>query len=456
MNRSTWQTYSKKYGSMLAFLALELLLFTSLNLANYGMLFRYLAIVLALALLPLVFIRYKKEDWLNLALMFLLPLFMYAAFMAFSPLYFILQTVIDNIVMILALESFLFIGIALAQTNEFQIEKGLAAIFGGLGLLLTVSLVYTMWRYTPFYVLRYAGQVLYFDGERYLISEEAKWLFGFGFKEVKLSYFLQYAVMLSPLSLGLLFVDFKKVSKFDYVWMAAGLVGLLAIVLLPSFSSLLYLVPAAIIALLVKLYPRTTKAMKILTYGLWGALGIFTLASVFLVLFAFEVPFAVNLVTNSAVFAKVYGNPFVRAYAEVLQAAISHPFGGLHSIFVNSNFIETTHSSVFDTLYQGGIMATIGYLAVIVISGITLTRYVRFSKDRMHIKMLLVLFVATFFLYTAFDHEYAPFVREGERIYKKPFFSDLTLLLNVFLIGYAYARGQNQVPEQEKTEVAKG
>jgi len=445
MDRTRLNTYDKKYGAMLAFLALELLLFTSLNLANYGMLFRYLAIVLALALLPLVFLHYKKEDWLNLALLFVLPLFMYGAFMAFSPLYLLLHNVVDDIVMVLALESFMLVGVALAKSPDFKIEKGLAAIVGGMGLLLFISFVYTMWRYTPFYVLRFEGQVLYFDGERYLISEEAKWLFGFSFKEVKLSYFLQTATMLTPLLAGLLFVPWKKISKLDYAWIAAGVVGLLAIVSLPAFDSLVYVVPALAVAVLLRFYPRGGIYKKVMRYGLFAILGLFALAAVFLVLFAFEVPFAMNLVENTRIFGLFYGNPLVRGYAEVIQAAFAHPFGGLHSIFVNNGFLESTGSAVFDTLYQGGFFAAIGYVAMIVIGGFVLTDYYRKADDAPHVKTLIIVLALTFVFYTAFHFEYAPFVRETDRIYKTPFFSDLNLLIVIFLLGYAYSRTKKEI-----------
>jgi hypothetical protein len=454
MNKAKIEHYQKQYGGLLAFLVIELLLFTSLNLANYGILFRYLSIVLAAALIPITMLKYRQEDWLNVALAFILPLFAYGAFMAFSPLYSILQSIVDNIAMVLSLIAFLLIGISMAHNEEFQIQKGLSAIVGGLAVLLVIGLVYTMWRYTFFYVLRYQGMNLYFDGEAYLVSNEAKWLFGFEFHEVKLAYFSNYGIFLAPLLLGLLFVRFKHLKKLDLVWIVSGAIGLISLLLLPDFGALKFVIPAVLIAVAVRFLPPNPITKKIVFYGLIAGGVLFSLAAIFLLLYAFEVPFAVNLVTNNAIFNRVFGNSVVQGYAEVIQAAIDHPFGGLHSVIVNASFIETTRSAFFDTLYQGGILATFGYLAFMVFSGVHLVRYYRRSHDPRHIKMMLILFVATHVFTTLFRYEYAPFVRENQRLYKIPFFSDLVTLLDVFLVGYAYRQDHVSKPNKNEAAVA--
>lgn len=446
-------TYKKKYASLLAFLAIELLLFTSLNLANYGMLFRYLSILLALGLIPITLISYKKEDWLNVGLLFGLPLFAYGAFMAFSPLYYLLQSVVDNIVMILSMMSFLLIGLALAQTEDFRIEKGLAAIFAGLGILLLISLVYTIWRYTFFYVVRYAGQTLYFDGEAYAISNEAKFLFGFDFKEVTTSYFASYATVLAPLTLGLLFIPIKQIKKIDFIWLGAGAIGLLAIILLPYVSALKYLVPSLAVALFVRFYPKGNKWRSAFNYAIYTFMAIFIVAAILLLLYAFEVPFMNDLVANNPIFRRVFGNSLVTGYAKVIAASFAHPFGGLHPIIVGNSFVESTRSAFFDTLYQGGFFPALGLLALVGFGGYSLYIYYNKSTDAKHHKMLVMVFLLTFIINAFFNFDYAPFIREGQRIYKTPFFSDLTSLIAIFLIGYAYQSGL--AGEKKKSEASR-
>jgi hypothetical protein len=55
-------------------------------------------------------------------------------------------------------------------------------------------------------------------------------------------------------------------------------------------------------------------------------------------------------------------------------------------------------------------------------------------------------------------YDYAPFVRETQRVYKLPFFSDLTMLLLVFFVGYAYQKSkpmmikENAVTHQTASE----
>lgn len=453
MKKGQLEHYQKKYGSLLVFLVMELLLFTSLNLANYGMLFRYLAILLALALIPITILRYKQEDWLNVSLMFILPLFAFGVFMAFSPLYFVLQTVVDNIAMVFSLISFLLIGISMALNDEFKLDRALAVIVSGLAIILTISLVYTMWRYTFFYVTRFAGMNLYFDGEAYLISNEAKWLFGFEFKEVVVSFFSRHGILLTSLLTGLLFVPFKQLKKWDLPWIIAGGLGLLSLILLPVFSVFKYAIPAILMALALRFLPNTsqTKSITKNTFIAFGAL--FALAAIFLLLFAFEVPFAVDLVANNAILSRVYGNNLVVGYAEVIQAALQHPFGGFHSIIVNNSFIESTKSAVFDTLYQGGIFAFLGYLAFLGFSVFHFISYYRFSQDTKHHKIIIMSFTLTYIFTTMFQYEYAPFVREDVRIYKTPYFSELILLLVIFFVGYAYEKGRQGKIKNRTTDV---
>ena len=453
MDKTKLLTYNKKYSSLLAFLAIELLLFTSLNLANYGMLFRYLAILLALALVPITLLAYKKEDWLNVGLLFGLPLLAYGTFMAFSPLYFLLQNTLDNIVMILSLLAFLLIGLSLAHTDDFNIEKGLAAIFAGLAILLAVSLLYTIWRYTFFYVVRFQGQTLYFDGEAYAISNEAKFLFGFDFKEVKTSYLASYATILAPLSLGLLFIPFKQIKKFDYIWIFAGVVGLLTIILLPYVAAIKYLLPALALALFLRFYPKHRKWREIASYGLYAFLGIFLVAIILLLLYAFEVSFMTNLVASNPIFSRLFGNHLVTSYAKVIQASLTHPFGGLHPIIVGNTFIESTRSALFDTLYQGGFFPTLGLLALMIFGGYSMVIYYLKSSDVKHHKVLIILFCTTYLINSLFNIDYAPFVREGQRIYKTPFFSDLITLLVVFLIGYAYQSANKQAKKKSEAQL---
>ncbi|HOJ45264.1 MAG TPA: hypothetical protein PK340_04470 [Bacilli bacterium] len=441
MDKIKLVTYKKKYASLLSFLAIELLLFTSLNLANYGMLFRYLSILLAVGLIPITLMSYKKEDWLNVGLLFGLPLFAYGAFMAFSPLYYLLQNVVDNIVMILSIMAFLLIGLTLAQTEDFQIEKGLAAIFAGLTILLAISLVYTLWRYTFFYVIRYAGQTLYFDGEAYAISNEAKFLFGFDFKEVTTSYFASYATILAPLSLGLFFIPLKQIKKFDFIWIGAGAIGLLSIAFLPYVSAIKYLVPALVLTLFLRFYPKGAKWRAAATYAIYAFIAIFIVAAILLLLYAFEVPFMSDLVASNPIFRRVFGNSIVTGYAKVIAASFAHPFGGLHPIIVGNSFIESTRSAFFDTLYQGGFFPVLGLLALVGFGGYSLVIYYNKSTDAKHHKMLIIVFLLTFIVNAFFNYDYAPFVREGQRIYKTPFFSDLTSLMALFLIGYAYQSG---------------
>ena len=65
MTNETLKIFVKKYGSLISFLAIEILLFVSMNLANYGIIYRYLGFFLALGLLPFPLLANKQADWLD-------------------------------------------------------------------------------------------------------------------------------------------------------------------------------------------------------------------------------------------------------------------------------------------------------------------------------------------------------------------------------------------------------
>lgn len=438
MSKVKMEDFVRKYGSLFAFLAIEVLLFTSLNLANYGVIYRYLAFFLSLALLPFPLLANKQNDWLDF-IGLACPLFIFGLFMVLSTLYSVyLESFVGNLAILLGLLSFLFMGYALSKNKDFQIEKALMAIFGGLAVLLGISLCITMYRYAPFYVVTYAGKVIYYDGEVYNLSEEAKWLYAFTIKEVNLDHFGLYSVVVSSVFGGLLFSKPKQKNKMDLFWLAIGGVGLMSIVLLPNVAALPYLIAPLAIMLIIRFYPRGPKALKYGSYVIYGLFGVLALCIVLFAINAFGNASIQSFFSNNILLNKLVNNSHVLPWTYVFSHCFEYPFGGLYDIYISGTIVESTKSFLFDTLYQGGLFSFIGLIIFITVAFFSLIRYFRKSQDKPIIKGLIISFIISFFIYAMFDYQYVQMVHELDLKYKSPFASDLLLLLVVFLIGYTF------------------
>ena len=438
MDRAAMLNYVKKYGSLIAFLAIEVLLFVALNLANYGIIYRYLGFFLALALLPFPLLVNKQNDWLDF-IGLVAPLFVFGLFMVLSPLYRLLEDALGNIAIVLGLISFVTMGYSLSKNPDFKIEKALLALFIGLAVLLGISFLITMYRYAPFYVLNYADKVIYYDGEVYYLAEEAKWLYAFSIKEVNLDHFGLYSVVAASALGGLLFVPRKTKTQEYLPWLLVGVLGVLTIALLPNLNVIKYLlVPLALVAI-IRFYPRKPLALKILKIVLYVLGGIAFVAVILFVMKAFGGGAIQTFFANNAILNKIYNNSRVYSFTYVLGQSIEYPFGGLYDIYNSSvSIVETTNSFVFDALYQGGFFAFFGILGFLLVSILSLVRYYKESKDSPVVKGLIISFVTAYFFYSAFNYQYVQMVHEHDLVYKSPFASDLLLLLAVFLIGYTF------------------
>jgi|GEM_PF-1025252 len=439
MSKIDFGSYVKKYGSLVTFLVIEILLFTSLNLANYGIIYRYIGFFLAIALIPFPILANKQGDWLDFFGLFL-PLFVFAVFMVMSPLYSLyLEDLLGNISILLGIVSFLFMGYALSKNKDFPIEKALMAIFGGLAALLGVSFLITMYRYAPFYVINYIGKVIYYDGEVYYIAEEAKWLYAFSIKEVNLAHFGLYSVVVSSVIGGLLFVKPKQKRKLDLFWLAVAVLGLLTLALLPNISAAKWLLPPLAIMLIIRFYPRGKKAMQILNYVLLALAGVAAAGILFFALRSFGGTGIQNFISANPLLDKLLNNGRVYPFASVFGNMFSYPFGGLYDIYGSpTTIVESTSSFLFDTLYQGGIFAFAGLVIFLVVAAFSLVRYFKKSSDSPLVKGLIISFLLSFFIYSMFNYQYVQMIHELDLRYKSPFASDLLLLISVFLIGYTF------------------
>lgn len=433
-----------EYNEALFYLLIsELLLFAAFNLMDAGVIFQNLAILLMIATFPLMLRNLNPKSRNNL-LSLGIPLLVFLTILGVFNMTYASGwgSAIQNILLILGLAAFFVLGFNFASFPTFHISQVAKFILLGLGLITLISFIYTMYRYAPFYVTRFAGDSLYFDGERYYVSLEAKWLFGINFKEVKVGYFSQYALVLTSGLIGLGFYPFKKAKIKEVLFFGLPIIGLIALIFLPNLKALFFLFPALILILLFEFYPRNKKAIKILGIGLFTLLGIFSISAFILSMYGLKAGFVVNLIENNVILRKLYGNSIVSGYAEILGGLLLHPWGG-NKILIHDLSSITTGSFFFDSLNQGGILAGLALLIFLIFLGKNIYEYLQKSEDEKFLKYMLVGLVVTYFTYTIFKYELFPFVRELERNIVIPFLYDFFLMPVLFLSGYFGFRRPN-------------
>jgi hypothetical protein len=242
----------------------------------------YLLIALALGVFFFIkdyrsFSDYQRTD---LGLM-VTSLSIFTLFLSISPLYLESGSWLRNGLLALGFSATYFLGFIAVKKYQITYEVIIKTLLLGLSLFVLINIFYTLFRYLPFYRLVFAGQVIYVNGEVYVVSEEVKWLVGLAFKEVTVDYMAFYLTLL--LTPWLSQIHSLKTFKFKdwrlhVWWLLPTMVGLMGVIFLPILSPLLIsLVLAGLIYLspkLPKFYQLYQRWLKPTFYGLLGFIAL--------------------------------------------------------------------------------------------------------------------------------------------------------------------------------------
>lgn len=430
-------SYLQTSRKWLVFLAYELLFFTALNIGNLDIWIRLFSVFLAIAVVPFAIVKNKNEAWLDFLLL-ALPLTLFIVFFALSDLYQYLYSMPQNVLTIASVLSFLVVGYAMRRAKLFSIKEALIWLLGGWALLLAISLTATLYTYGFFYTALYQGKVIYVDGEMYEVAKEALWLFGFQFNVVNTAYVGLVAYVLASSSLALIGRKFSQYKPLDWMLFISGIIGWLAIVLMPLWQWWFLLLPSIGYFLFIVLKPMIDPLQKAFPRSGYYAVALVLGAVLLFFLFAYRIEPVYTLLESLPIINRFYFNPIVERYASVVSAMFEYPFGGAVLIFVGSSIYESTYSALFDALHFGGIFSALGYGLFFLIALPSIYRYTLVAKDPKRLQWMIIAILMTYFTYTFFNYQYAPFVRESDETIRLPFASELTLSLMLFLVGYTF------------------
>jgi len=400
----------------------------------------YLLIALALGLILLLkeYGSLDNNQRTDIGLM-VTSITIFTLFLSISPLYLESGSWLRNGLLALGFSATYFLGFVLVKRFNITYEVIIKSLLVGLSCFVFINIMYTVYRYLPFYRFTFAGQVIYVNGEVYAVSEEVKWLIGLEFKEVNVRYMSLYlTLLLTPWLSQIHTLKAFKLNEWRIHgwWLLPTIVGLLGVVLLPIDTPVIII---GMLATLIWLYPFLRKLSA--TYSRYVKpvlfLG-FVLIATLVVLFvveAYDVFGLGTLVKQISPLRTLLDFPLIEGYQEVLRSFFTYPFGGFAPILVSGRYLISTQSFVFDTLHQAGIFATFGLLVIGIFFIIQLIEFSKNTKVSVSMRMTLVWLVAVFMVYQTFQTQLYPFVREDLRLVPRLMLDEPLWMMMILLLG---------------------
>ncbi len=420
-NEKSLLNYCRKYERLFIFLFLELMAFIGFNLGNVNSIFTIVGLLLTFALIPYAIVFVKKEQRLSL-LITVIPLFLYSVLVAFSQFTLQIYDILGSFSFIAGGIGCYLLGYLVSKTNDLKHSTLLYVIFGGIGLFVLISFGYTIISYGPLYAYLNDGMHYFYEGFAYPIYVQNRNLIGLEFQDMDLGYLGVFSSVLSCSIFALLFIDYKENRNMFMIFLGLGILGLLSLLLIPNLESLLMFVPVAIVALLIKFYPRKPLAMKILKYSAYVGVGLFAVGFLIFTLNAMDVPGIVDLFSSNSLINRIFNTSnFTRPFNDSIFI-MTRPeffFGVTAESLTSFNALNGTSytlsslasgSFIFDIAYEGGLFAFLAMASFVVIMMINSVHYLRKSDHPMYVKVTYISILLTVFFAGNFKYEEYPYI----------------------------------------------
>ena len=441
------------YNSLIAFLILECLAITSFALGGNNSVFYVIGILIGIFAVTSTIGRFSKNEYKSLIL-FLGIMFLISLLTSFGNMlrgYYGLW----NVITLLAINAFLFMGIAGRRIKSFTPELFLIVVGFSITLLVLISMVYSWTQYGFFYAYLYKNNpIYYYNANLFDVTKEGYWLSGFTFKETTIKYTSLYAFILVCYLPGLLFLNPKNVEQKRSFWffLAFGFIGLIYLITIPYLKALIFLIPIIIFAFCYKFFWANVKFRKAVKIVLFSLIGIAFIAFLIMLIYSLGNESFNAFIESNKILGRLFvHNRYAAALIDVLKTVLSSGnFFGVNTtdlIWVNEKVLQL-NSGMFEIelLKEGGILLLILIVAFIILIGFIVSKYLRTSKDKDYSKIVFVSILIMFFLYSSFNYDAFPLTHESNLIvadlynfsrYYSFFRSPLTLVM-LSLIGYIY------------------
>lgn len=459
------KTFKDDYESIGVFLILELLALVGFGLGGVNLIFQYAGFVVAIIATLFAFKNYSKEDLVPI-LTIGIPLFVIALFTSFGHFFDDYLTLVARIGAFLGILSFFAVGLSARRMKSFNIKNALYCLGGGLALITLISTIITWSQYGWFYPLihKNAGSY-YYDGNLYSILKEMSWLNGFKVSEVAQNYGGLFALLCAAFLPALLFIDYKEDKKSFIIFSVIGGIGAISMISIPNFWAIGFYALAFGVALFYRFLRNNEKAIKVVHYSFLVACGMVVIF-IFFAYLNVSVDGVANAIKGSKLLDRIFnGNRIMYIANPVLQASVkpTNLFGIYHGAnysvggYVLPDYAVASTSGAFEVelLKEGGLFAFLALLALMIFVFNAFARYLRYSKDKDYVKVILLTFVVGFTLYSTICTEVFPFTHLVDTY--QPFSQSLPFYLVLFVIGFiVLPKGKEEIvyaKEEVKKEV---
>ena len=461
------ETYKQKIVPIALFLVVELMFLLAFNLGDLGIAYRLIAFVLALILLP-TFLKTLNDDIARGFIFVFLPLVIYLLSVTFSPVFSIQEGLIPSqsvtllnrgffqlLATFVGAISFLFLGYFVSRTNLLSKYNFIFLIFGGIATLLLISMLATLVNYGFFHRIVYAGQVNYYEASPYPIATQANLLMGFSIATVHHHILVTMGLVVASPAFALIFYRDFIDRKYIYFLITFAIIGLLSVVLLTSFIHLVFLLPALLIALMIKFNVHKMKYFKTAVLSILG----FIVLLVFIgVLASFEVEFIVNIIKSNPISNRLFYNGYTARYMGIIKESLdfNYIFGNPFNLTEVEPVFTTFPSGniLLDMVRETGLIGGIAFLAFLVVAIKIAIDYINSDKDGAIVKYMILAFLVTLFARYMFYYPFnqLSYVDSYWSVNYFPFVESKEFAISLFLIGYMYIAKTASKPKLEEVK----
>lgn len=434
-------SFRSEYSSLGTFFVLELLALVCFGLGGVNQIFQYVGFIVALVATYFAFANYSKDD-LKPVLLLGIPLVLLAIFVSFGK-YFNESSILENLGIFLAIPSFFAVGLSYRRIKKASFRNLVLCIGGGFALLTLIGMFATWVQYGFFYPLVYkATPAYYYNGTLYSIANEMNWLVGFQITEVPQNYGGLFALMCASFLPGILFIDRKKDLVLFVAFIVFGSIGILSMITIPNIPALIITIVVYSIAAYYRFLRHNKIAQQVLHYVIpviAGGIAAFILFAILNV----NVSGVHDFISKSSLLDRLFNsNRYMVEINPIIEAVFkpSNIFGIDLVNYVDGYRFDTKYitrsTGVFeaDIMKEGGIIAFVILLFVIVVGYETFSRYLKTSKDKDYVKVIILSLMSGMFIYLTFFSETTLQIHSDYGY--QPFTRSTAFLIMIFILGF--------------------
>ena len=453
------------FGTVLAFLSLEVLAFIGFNLGHSFLLFAILSLVLAGLLVGATF-RQIKKDGITTYLFFLFPLVIFGILTALNGFNYYSIGAIGTAQSIFVPIGLLGVGLSgflSSYLKQFKIKYALLVVYCSLGLFVLINLLITMIYYVPFYTLIYRDYYIFYDGRPSPVSvgNIAYMLYGFKFKEVSLLYWSLYPSILMTSVIPLFFIKFKENKREFLIY--AGLAFIAFISLLFTISKITLITDLVLIlGIALIIVGAKFKGSRSILNVMMITIGVIALAFILVLFVNAQTNWGFTsgirgIISGNGLLDRVFNkNRYSSAVSTVFQDLFSTfklfgcPVGGIFSDYPNNVPQILSNMWLFDNLMSSGLFGAFFFLGALIIGIRRLFKYLNKGTDEDYVRFTIAGLVLGFLVISMILFDAYPLIYSEKMA---PFYTVAPLLLCVFFLGYAFNHTLQLEPNKQEIEL---